>query len=135
VGVNVPKSNPQTPQSQAAGRATQQLERDRAARAKERKIRRQEHLDQHNKDYQLRKQLGLSPSPALVISSSDEEEREGERNTSDRWEPAVPPSPGIKGVITGPTLEADTEPPVIGSTVGASAGAPEAPPEPSRKRK
>jgi hypothetical protein len=70
-----------------------------------------------------------------VISSSDEEEREGEWTTSDRWEPTVPPSLGIEGVITGSTLEADTEPPVVGSTAGVSVSALEAPPEPLRKRK
>jgi hypothetical protein len=47
----------------------------------------------------------------------------------------VPPSPGIEGVITGSTLEADTEPPVVGSTAGVSVSALEAPPEPLRKRK
>jgi hypothetical protein len=56
VSVNAPTSDPLTPRSQAANRAAQQQEHDRAAQAKERKIRRQERLDQHNEDYQLREQ-------------------------------------------------------------------------------
>jgi hypothetical protein len=54
----------------AAGRATQQ----RAALAKERKIRQRERLEQHNEEYRMREQQGLSPPSVLVNSSSDEEE-------------------------------------------------------------
>jgi hypothetical protein len=71
----------------------------------------------------------------LVNSSLDEEESEGERTTSDRWEPAAPPSPGVEQVVTEPTLEVGAEPPVAGSSAEASAGAAKAPAEPSRKRK
>jgi hypothetical protein len=61
VNVNAARSDQLTPRSQASSRAAQQRERDRAALAKERKIRRQKHLKQHNKDYRLREQHGLSP--------------------------------------------------------------------------
>jgi hypothetical protein len=135
LGVNTPTSDPPTPRSQAANRTTQQRDQDLAARAKERKIRKQEHLDRHNEDYRLHEQQDLSPPPGLVNSSSDEEESEGERTTSDRWEAMAPPSPGVEGVIAELTLEAGAEPPVIGSLSEALAGIGEAPPEPSRKRK
>jgi hypothetical protein len=61
VGVNVPTLDPPTPRSQAANRAAQQREHDRAAQAKEMKTRRQARFDSHNEDYRLRKQQGLSP--------------------------------------------------------------------------
>jgi hypothetical protein len=70
-----------------------------------------------------------------VNSSSDEEESEGEWTTSDRWEPAMPPSLGVEGVVAEPTLEAGAESPVVGSSPQAPAGAVEAPAEPSRKCK
>jgi hypothetical protein len=122
VGVNAPTSDPPTPQSQAANCTAQQRERDRAARAKERKIRRQEHFDKHNEDYWLREQHGLSPLPALVNSASDEEESEGERTTSYRWEAVAPPSPGVEGVIAEPTLEAGTEPSIDDTSAGGCCG-------------
>jgi hypothetical protein len=73
----------------------------------------------------------------LVNSSSDEEESERQRTTSDRWEPAALPSPGVEGVVTESTLKAGAEPPVAGSSTEALVGAaePPPPPEPSRKRK
>jgi hypothetical protein len=90
------RSDPSTPRSQAAGRAAQQRERERAALAKERKIRRRERLEKYNEEYRPCEQQGLSPPLALANSSSDEEESDGERTTSDRWEPA-PPSPWVEG--------------------------------------
>jgi hypothetical protein len=53
VNVNVARSDPLTPRSQAAGRAAEQRERDWAALAKERRIRRQERLIQYNEEYRL----------------------------------------------------------------------------------
>jgi hypothetical protein len=64
VDINAARSDPPTPRLQATGRAAQQRERDRVALAKERKIRRQERLDQHDKNYQLREQQGLPLPPA-----------------------------------------------------------------------
>jgi hypothetical protein len=104
----------------------QQWERDRAALAKERKIRRQECLDHHNEDYRLCEQQSLSPSPVLVNSSLDEEESEGERTTYDSWEPAAPPSPGAEGAAAESTLEKRAEPLVTGSWAEAPAGTEEA---------
>jgi hypothetical protein len=49
----------------------QQRERKRASLAKEKRIRRQEHLDQYNEEYRLRKQQWLSPLPTLANSSSN----------------------------------------------------------------
>jgi hypothetical protein len=73
---------------------------------------------------------------------SSNEECDGERTTSDRWEPAAPSSPRVEGSASESTLEVGTEPPVTGSSVEvpsgtaeAPVGAVEAPPEPSRKRK
>jgi hypothetical protein len=51
VNVHAAQSDPPTPRSQAAGCAMQQREWDRAVLAKERRIRRQELLDQYNKEY------------------------------------------------------------------------------------
>jgi hypothetical protein len=71
----------------------------------------------------------------LVNLSSYEEESEGERTTSDRWEPVAPPSPGAKGAAVELTLEIGAEPLVAGSSEEVPAGTSEAPPEPSRKHK
>jgi hypothetical protein len=101
-----------------------------AARAKERKSRRQARLDSHNEDYWLREQQGLSPPLALVNSPSDEEESEGEQTTSDRWEAMAPLLPGVEGVVMEPTLEAGAEPPLAGLSAEAPTGAVEAPPSP-----
>jgi hypothetical protein len=82
---------------------------------KEKKIKRRERLEQHDEEFQLRKQQGLSPLAALVNSSSDEEEEsDGEWATSDRWEPA-PPSPRAEGTTA--------EPPVVGLSEEVPAGA------------
>jgi hypothetical protein len=56
VKVHAAQSDPPTPRSQAANRAAQQQERDRVALAKERRIRRQERLNQYNEEYRLREQ-------------------------------------------------------------------------------
>jgi hypothetical protein len=84
---------------------------------------------------------GLSPLPALANSSSDEEESDGERTTSDRWEPA-PPSSQAEGSAVELTPEAGMESPAVGLSVEVSAGtaevpagAVEVPAQPSRKRK
>jgi hypothetical protein len=61
----------------------------------------------------------------LANSSSDEEEGDGEENTSDRWEPA-PPSPRAEGAAVELTLEAGTELPIVGSSVEVPAGTVEA---------
>jgi hypothetical protein len=114
------------PRSLAAGRASQQREREQAALVKERKIRWWELLEQYNEEYQLRKQQGLSPSPALANSLSNDMESDEERTTSDRWEPASP-SPRAEGVAVGSTPEAGTEPPTARSLVEVPAGTAEAP--------
>jgi hypothetical protein len=54
VNINAARSDPPTPRSQAASCAAQQRKRDRVALAKEKKIRRQERLEQHNEDHRLR---------------------------------------------------------------------------------
>jgi hypothetical protein len=111
------------------------------ALAKERKIRRREHLEQHNEEYRLREQQGLSPPPALVNSSSDEEEEsDGERTTFDRWEPAPPSrqaeggpwnwSRGGRGVALRWAVSGGASRHHEGAG-GSSGGAP----QPSRKRK
>jgi hypothetical protein len=56
--------------------------------------------------------LAPPPPPVLVNSSSDEEESEGERATSDRWEPAVPPSQAPRGRTRDrPSRRAQRRPP------------------------
>jgi hypothetical protein len=56
VNVHATRSDPLTPRSQDASRAAQRRERERAALTKERRIRRQECLDQYNEEYRLREQ-------------------------------------------------------------------------------
>jgi hypothetical protein len=87
--VDASRSDPPTPGARAAGRAAQRRERERAARAKEQKIRRRERLEQYNEEYQLREQQGLSPPLAPVVSSSEEEEEEsdGGRVAPKWWNP------------------------------------------------
>jgi hypothetical protein len=142
VTVNAARSDPPTPQARAAGRAAQRREQERAARVKEKKLRRREHLEQYNEEYRLHEQQGLSPPPAPANSSSDEEEEnDGERTTSEMWEPASP-SPRAEGaaveLIPGVSVEAPTAGLIVEAPVGATeapAGAAEVPPQPSRKRK
>jgi hypothetical protein len=43
-------------------------------RTKEKRLRRQERLEQYNEEYRLREQQGFSPPLALANSSLDEEE-------------------------------------------------------------
>jgi hypothetical protein len=92
--VNAARSDLPMPRARAADRAAQQREQERVVSAKEMKLRRWERQEQHNEEYRLREQQGLSPSPALANSSSDEEESDGERTTSHRWEPAPPIATG-----------------------------------------
>jgi hypothetical protein len=72
--VNAARLDPPTPRARAAGRAAQRREQERAARTKEKRLRRQERLEQYNEEYRLCEQQGLSPPLALANSSSDEEE-------------------------------------------------------------
>jgi hypothetical protein len=53
VTVSAARSDPPTPRARAADRATQQWEQEQAARAKEKRIRRWEHMEQYNEEYQL----------------------------------------------------------------------------------
>jgi hypothetical protein len=95
------------------------------ALAKERKIRRREHLEQHNEEYRLREQQGLSLLPVLVNSSSNEE--------SDKSGPPLiggsphPPSPRAEGAAMELVPEAGSEPPAAGLSVEVPVGATEAP--------
>jgi hypothetical protein len=47
------RSDPPTPRVRAAGRAAQRREQERAAHAKEKKLRRRERLEQYNEEYRL----------------------------------------------------------------------------------
>jgi hypothetical protein len=51
--------------------------------AKERKLRRREHLEQYDEKFRLREQQGLSPPLAPANSSSEEEEEEEEEEEND----------------------------------------------------
>jgi hypothetical protein len=51
--VSTTRSDPPTPRAQAAGRAAQWRERERAACAKEKRLRRRERLEQYNEEYRL----------------------------------------------------------------------------------
>jgi hypothetical protein len=127
VRVHVAQSDPPTPRSHAAGRTAQQRERERAALAKERRIRWRERLEQYNEEYRLREQQGLSPPLDLVNSSSGkEEESDWERTDSNRWEPA-PPSSRAEGAAVELIPEVGAEPPSTGLSVEVPAGTTEAP--------
>jgi hypothetical protein len=54
VSLSVAKSVPPTPYSRALGRASQQRERERAARKKERAKRHREHRERRSEEYRLR---------------------------------------------------------------------------------
>jgi hypothetical protein len=70
---------------------------------------------------------GSPPPPALVNSLSDEEdESDGERTTSNRWEPA-PPSPWAEGAAMELVPEAGAEPPTAKLSLKVPAGTAEAP--------
>jgi hypothetical protein len=60
VSLSTAKSDPPTPRSRALGRASQQRERERAARKKERAKRHCERREWQNEEYRLREQQGLS---------------------------------------------------------------------------
>jgi hypothetical protein len=54
VTVNAARSDPPTPR--AASRVAQRREQERAACAKEKRLRRRERLEKYNKEYRLREQ-------------------------------------------------------------------------------
>jgi hypothetical protein len=71
------------PQARAATRAAQRWEQEQVARAKERKLKRWERLEQLDEEYRLREQQRLSPPLVSANSSSEEEEGEEEEEESD----------------------------------------------------
>jgi hypothetical protein len=58
--VNAARSDPPTPRARAPSRAAQRREQEWAARAKEKKVRWWERLEQYNEEYRLCEQQGLS---------------------------------------------------------------------------
>jgi hypothetical protein len=97
------------------------------ARAKEKKLRRWERLEQYNEEYRLREQQGLSPPPALANSSSDdEEESDRERTTSNRWE-HTPLSPRAEGAVVELVPVAGVDLPTARLSEEAPTGATETP--------
>jgi hypothetical protein len=91
------------------------------------KVKWRERLEQHNEEYRLREQQGLSPPPVLVnLSSDEEEESDGEKTTSDSWEPMLP-SPRAEGVAVELVPEAGAQPPVVELLVRVPTGTTEAP--------
>jgi hypothetical protein len=77
VRLSAAKSDPPTPRSRALGRASQQWERERAARKKERAKRHRERRERRNEEYRLRGQQGISSPGTEEYSSSEEEEAGG----------------------------------------------------------
>jgi hypothetical protein len=73
--VNVARSDPPTPEPERAS-AAQRREQERAARKKEKSIRRWEHREQRDAEFRLREQQGLSPPTTSEDSSSGEGEEE-----------------------------------------------------------
>jgi hypothetical protein len=92
VTVHAARSDPPTPRARSTARAAQRQEQERATRAKERRLRRQERLEQYDEEYRLLEQQGLSPLLALTnssSSSSEEEESDGGRAAPERWNPVA----------------------------------------------
>jgi hypothetical protein len=71
VSVSAAKSVPPTPDSRAVGRASQQRERERAARKKERARWHRERRERWSEEYRLREQQGLSSPGTEEYSSSE----------------------------------------------------------------
>jgi hypothetical protein len=69
VTVNAARSDPPTPRARAAGHAAQQREQEWAARAKEKRIRRRERLEQHNEEYRA---TGSASSKGFPFVGADE---------------------------------------------------------------
>jgi hypothetical protein len=129
VTVDATRSDPPTPRARGAARAVQRQEKERVARAKERRIRRWEHLEQYNEEYRLREQWGLSPPLAPANSSLEEEEEEGSDGgcaAPERWDPP-PPSRRAAEVVADLVLMAGAEASVVGSSTEVPAGATSAP--------
>jgi hypothetical protein len=123
--VSAARSNPPTPRARSAGHAAQQWER--AARTKERRIRRRECPEQYNEEYRLREQQGLSPLLALANSLSDEEEESyGGQAIPDTWEPAAP-SPRAEEAAVELVPAAGEDPPAVEPSEEALVGATKAP--------
>jgi hypothetical protein len=78
VTVHAARSDPPTPQVRSVARAAQLREQERAAWAKERRLRRRERREQYCEEYRLCEQQGLSPPGTLEGSSSEEEEEESD---------------------------------------------------------
>jgi hypothetical protein len=127
VTVNTVGSDPPTPQARAAAHAAQRREQERVARAKEKKFRRREHLEQYNEEYRLREQWGLSPLLVPGNSSSEEEESDGGQAASNRWNPP-PPSRRVEEVAVELVPMAGAEALATGSLVEAPTCATEVPP-------
>jgi hypothetical protein len=88
---------------------------------------RQERLEQHNEEYRLREQQGVSPLPALVnLLSDEEEESDGGTDHLQRVGTRAPIATGRGGSLEL-VPEAGAEPPVVGLLKEVPAGAPEAP--------
>jgi hypothetical protein len=91
-------------------------------------------LEKYNEEYRLREQQGLYPPLVSANSSLDvEEESDGWRATSDRWDPA-PPSPRAEAAAVELVPVGSAEAPATGPSFEAPADVTEAP-QPSRKRK
>jgi hypothetical protein len=128
VTMHATRSDPPMPQARAATRAAQRWEQEQVARAKERKLKRWERLEQLDEEYRLREQQRLSPPLVSANSSSEEEEEEsdGGRAAPERWN-TPPLSPRAAKVTVEFISAAGAEASAPGSSVEAPAGAAEAP--------
>jgi hypothetical protein len=76
VSLSAAKSIPPTPDSRAVRRASQQRERERVARKKERARRHRECRERRSEEYRLREQQGLSSPGTEEYSSSEGDQKE-----------------------------------------------------------
>jgi hypothetical protein len=135
--VDAARSDPPTPRARAAARAGQRREQERAACAKERRIRRRECREQQGEEYRLREHQALSPRRCRRTHRRRHRRRAtrgGGGSPPERWNPPPPwPQAAEAAVEQAPATRPSVEEPA--SATAASAGTTAALPEPSRKRK
>jgi hypothetical protein len=109
------RSDPPTPRAWAAARATQWREQERAAHARERGIRWRERREEHDEEYRLREQQGLSPPTTSANSSLEEEEEEESDGGCHTPERCNPPPLSPRAAEEAPTASVDA--PAVGSSM------------------
>jgi hypothetical protein len=117
--VDTARSDPSAPRAQAAARAAQRWEQERAARAKERRIRQREHVEQYNEEYRLRESRGLPPRWHRRTHRRKRKRAMG--GLPERWNPP-PLSPRAAEAVVELVPTTGTEASAVGLSVEVPAG-------------